>query len=460
MSVTHELSQTLDAVRQGWIPTRIYSDPAVFDAEKRTLFSRTWHFVAHESEIPNDGDYVVRRVLEDSFIVARGDDGKVRAFLNLCRHRGGQVCRNESGNTKRFICPYHSWAYKSDGSLAGVPYHQEAYGGDAQLNRAEFGLLAPPHTKIFNGLVFINLDPDAKPFEEFLGEFSTYLEFYFPPPPRKVEVRGPQRWRFNANWKVAAENFSGDTYHTPHTHSSTGLIKLVSSAATTNRKSGIIFAADGGNGATFRLPEGGFEERLRAVGYPDEMIKRLAETMSPVMRNMIQKDGVLPSASTLFPNISLLQISARVDDEGTVAPFTTIRVWQPISATETEIFSFFVVDKDATPEFKEKSYKAYIMCFGTSGMFEQDDMDAWVTLTRVTRGYMSGSVHLHSRMGLQVDNTPLNPPLKEFSGPGVAHIGFNEYNQRRWLTTWADYLEMAPPVAPVRMTHPVAQAAE
>ena len=287
MSVTHELSQILDAVRQGWIPTRIYSDAAVFEAERRTLFSRTWHFLAHESEIPNDGDYVVRRVLEDSFIVARGDDGNVRAFLNLCRHRGGQVCRNESGNTKRFICPYHSWAYKSDGSLAGVPYHQEAYGGDAQLNRAEFGLLAPPHTKIFNGLVFINLDPDAKPFEEFLGEFSTYLEFYFPPPPRKVEVRGPQRWRFNANWKVAAENFSGDTYHTPHTHSSTGVIKLVSSAATTNRKSGIIFAADGGNGATFRLPEGGFEERLRAVGYPDEIIKRMADTMSPVMRNMI-----------------------------------------------------------------------------------------------------------------------------------------------------------------------------
>jgi hypothetical protein len=190
------------------------------------------------------------------------------------------------------------------------------------------------------------------------------------------------------------------------------------------------------------------------------MIKRMADTMSPVMRDIIQKDGVLPSASTLFPNISLLQISARVDDNGTVAPFTTIRVWQPISATETEIFSFFVVDKDASPEFKEKSYKAYIMCFGTSGMFEQDDMDAWVTLTRVTRGYMSGSVHLHSRMGLQVDNTPLNPPLKEFSGPGVAHIGFNEHNQRRWLTTWADYLEMDPPVAPVRMAHPIAQAAE
>jgi phenylpropionate dioxygenase-like ring-hydroxylating dioxygenase large terminal subunit len=461
MSVaTEEMSRTLDAVRQGWIPTSIYSDSAVFEAEKRKLFNRTWQFLAHESEIPKNGDYVVRRVIDDSFIVARGDDGKVRAFLNLCRHRGGQVCRNESGNTKRFLCPYHAWAYKTDGSLAGVPYHQEAYGGDAELNKAEFGLFPPPHTEIFNGLIFINLDPGAKPLQEQLGDFKTYLEFYFPPSPRHVEVRGPQRWRFKANWKVGAENFSGDTYHTPHTHASTGAIKLVSSAATTNRKAGIMYAAGGGSGATFRLGEGSFEQRLRAVGYPDDMIKRMSDYMSPAVRGMIEKDGVLPSAGTLFPNLSMLQISARVDDSGEVYPFTTIRSWQPISATETEILSFFVVDSDATPEFKEKSYKAYVMCFGTSGMFEQDDMDAWVTLTRMTQGYMSGSVHLHSRMGLRQDGTPLTEPLKEFSGPGVAHIGFNEYNQRLWLTRWADYLEMDQPSRPVRAAHPMAQAAE
>lgn len=459
-AATQEMSRTLDAVRQGWIPTSIYSDPAIFEAEKRKLFNRTWQYLAHESEIPKNGDYVVRRVIDDSFIIARGEDGKIRVLLNLCRHRGGQICRNESGNTKRFLCPYHAWAFKTDGSLAGVPYHEEAYGGDIELNKDEFGLFSPPHTEIFNGLVFINLDPDAKPLREQLGDFATYLEFYIPSPPRHVEVRGPQRWRFKANWKVGAENFSGDTYHTPHTHASTGAIKLVSSAATTNRKAGIMYAAGGGSGATFRLEEGGFEERLRRVGYPDHMIKQMAETMSPAIRGMVEKDGVLPSASTMFPNLSLLQISARVDDSGGVVPFTTLRIWQPVSPTETEIFSFFVVDQEASPEFKERSYKAYIMCFGTSGMFEQDDMDAWVTLTRMTQGYMSGSVHLHSRMGLRSDGSPLSEPLKSFSGPGVAHVGFNEYNQRRWLTDWANYLEMNEPAPPVRLERPLRQAAE
>lgn len=452
-AITQEMARSLDEVRHGWIPTSIYSDPAVFEEETRKLFTRTWQFLAHESELPKNGDYVVRKLVNDSFIVARGDDGKVRVFLNLCRHRGGQVCRNESGNTKRFLCPYHAWSYKTDGSLAGVPYHAEAYGGEEQLRKQDYGLHAPPHMQTFNGMIFVNLDPDAKPLDECIGDFKTYLEFYFPGTPRGVEVRGPQRWRFKGNWKIAAENFSGDTYHTPHTHASTGAIKLVGTAATSNRKAGIIYAAGGGAGATFRLEPGTFAERLRAVGYPDEQIEQLSQYLSPEMRNIIEKDGVLPSASTLFPNLSLLHISARIDDHGTVAPFTTARVWQPISATETEIHSWFVVDKDATPEFKEKSYKAYIMCFGTSGMFEQDDMDAWVTLTRMTQGYMSGAVQLHSRMGLRNDDSPLNEPLKEFSGPGIAHIGFNEFNQRRWLQSWADYLEMDVPAPPVRSSH-------
>src|ERR1700692_3847761 len=116
-ALDQDLMRSLEEVRQGWIPTSIYSDPAVFEEEKRRLFTRTWQFLAHESELPNNGDYVVRCVLNDSFIVARGEDGKVRVFLNLCRHRGGQVCRNESGNTKRFLCPYHAWSYKTDGSL-------------------------------------------------------------------------------------------------------------------------------------------------------------------------------------------------------------------------------------------------------------------------------------------------------------------------------------------------------
>jgi len=459
--VSEHIARMLADVRQGWIPPGIYSDQSVFEEERRRLFSRTWQFLAHDSEIPNKGDYVVRNVLDDSFIVARGDDGQIRAFLNVCRHRAGQVCRNESGNTKRFLCPYHAWSYKTDGSLAGVPYHEEAYGGDAQLRKEDYSLYAPPHTAMFNGLIFVNLDPDAAPLPDYLGEYAKYLAFYFPAGPRRVEVRGPQRWRFGANWKIPAENFSGDTYHTPHTHASTGVIKLVSNAATTNRKAGINFAAGGGAGSTFRLEAGTLVERMRSLGYPDDHIERFTASLAPELRTMIEKDGVIPSASTMFPNFSLLHLWARIDDDGQIAPFTTIRLWRPISPTETEISAWWVGDSDASDEFKEKSFKAYVMCFGTSGMFEQDDMDAWSTLTRMTQGYMSGSIHLHARMGLRGDGSEMREPLENFSGPGIGHLGFNEFNQRRWLRFWAEHLEMDVPAPPVRLASPpLSQAAE
>ena len=83
-------------------------------------------------------------------------------------------------------------------------------------------------------------------------------------------------------------------------------------------------------------------------------------------------------------------------------------------------------------------------------MFEQDDIDAWVTLTKMTQGYVSRAVHLHSRMGMNQDGSPLKEPLEGFAGPGTAHIGFNEYNQRRWLNFWAEHLEMDPPAHPIR----------
>ncbi len=158
---TDSFSATLRHVRNGWLPAHIFSDPAVFDMERMRLFARSWQFLAHASELPQPGDYVVRRILDDSFIVIRGDDGRIRVLLNMCRHRGMQVCRTELGHAKRLVCPYHMWSYRNDGSLAGVPFHNEAYGGEAVLPREEMGLLEVPGMSLVHGMVMVNLDPDA-----------------------------------------------------------------------------------------------------------------------------------------------------------------------------------------------------------------------------------------------------------------------------------------------------------
>ena len=102
-----DLAAVVTDVRRGMVPAHVYGDPEIFAAERERLFTRSWVFLAHESEIPDPGDYVVRRVVADSFIVARDESGAVRVMFNMCLHRGMQVCRAEMGNASHFRCPYH-----------------------------------------------------------------------------------------------------------------------------------------------------------------------------------------------------------------------------------------------------------------------------------------------------------------------------------------------------------------
>jgi phenylpropionate dioxygenase-like ring-hydroxylating dioxygenase large terminal subunit len=434
------LERLVADVRQGWIPAAVYSDREVFEEEVDRVFGRAWVYLAHDSEIPEPGDYVVRRVVHDSFIVVRDEHGVVRVLANVCRHRGMQVCRAERGNASHFRCPYHGWTYRNTGHLVGVPFHEDAYGGDREFPKAEFGLLSPPRVASYNGLIFASLDPDAPALEDYLGGFRYYLDFYTRQSPAGLEVHGPQRWRVRANWKIGAENFCGDTYHTPHTHQSIAEIGLFAEHRPSKRKEGVVYFADRGGGTTYKLPPGSFEERLRSVGYPDEMVERMAHTWSAEQRALVAEAGFMVSAATLFPNLSFVHNWPRAREGGPPVPFISIRLWQPVAADETEVYSWFAVDRLAPEEFKRDSYRSYLLSFGTSGMFEQDDVENWTSITAVASGRWSGQIRLHNRMGLSREGRLLRPPLDGWPGPGRAFQGFGEYNQRALLEVWCDYM--------------------
>ncbi|WP_158019050.1 Rieske 2Fe-2S domain-containing protein [Mycobacterium basiliense] len=426
------------------VPAHIYNDEELFACEKERLFGRAWMFVAHESEIPHDGDYVVRRVLDDSFIVARDANGEVRAMFNMCLHRGMQVCRAEMGNASNFRCPYHGWTYRNTGRLTGLPFHRDAYGGDAGFTKNQT-LLPAPHIATYNGLIFVNLDADAEPLAGYLGDFRFYLDFYTKQSAAGLQVRGPQRWRIKANWKIGAENFAGDMYHTPHTHASIVEIGLFREPKAQKRKDGATYWAHRGGGTTYKLPPGTFEERMRYVGYPDDMISRMTAVWTPQQRRVIGEDGFMFSAATCFPNLSFVHNWPKLPGREDVLPFISIRQWQPISQNETEVCSWFAVDAAAPEQFKQNSYRAYLMCFGSTGMFEQDDVENWVSLTTTAGGSMARRLLLNSRMGLLADDTPLNEALgaESFHGPGRAQVGYNEYNQRELLKLWAQQVASA-----------------
>jgi phenylpropionate dioxygenase-like ring-hydroxylating dioxygenase large terminal subunit len=107
----------VDTARDFRVHERVYTDPEIFDAEIDRIFGSTWVYVAHETEIPDRGDYKTTTIGRQPVIVVRDDSGRVRVFLNRCRHRGSIVCREEGGNARSFQCPYHGWIYANDGGL-------------------------------------------------------------------------------------------------------------------------------------------------------------------------------------------------------------------------------------------------------------------------------------------------------------------------------------------------------
>jgi phenylpropionate dioxygenase-like ring-hydroxylating dioxygenase large terminal subunit len=151
---------------RGTVDRRMFSDPDVYRVELEHIFARAWNFMAHETQIPNPGDFFSTFIGEDRVIVVRDKDGDIQVLLNTCRHRGNAVCRAEEGHASSFMCTYHGWTYDLQGSLIGVPGLKEIYHDD--LKREEWGLIKAAKVDSYGGFIFATLDPDAPPLDEYL----------------------------------------------------------------------------------------------------------------------------------------------------------------------------------------------------------------------------------------------------------------------------------------------------
>lgn len=429
LHVPHNTMQRIRATvkpHAGQVPSFIFNSPEVYQLEIAQVYARCWLFVAHESEVPEPGDYVTRFMSQDPVIVARGEDGRVRVFLNVCRHRGMRLCRADIGNSSHFRCSYHGFTYRNTGELIGVPFQKEAYRDT--MDKSEMALVEA-HVDSYRGLIFAAWEPGIKKLEDYLGGMRWYLDLLVGR--TEMEVVGPpHRWVVPTNWKLAAENFMSDSYHTPHTHAS--MVELgVAQGGYGFAKDGYHIHAGHGHGLGLTAPS-------PSPIFPAEVLRLFEPNLTRAQFDVLSKMKNIHA--TVFPNLSFLNAPPyRVPSAGghEAAPHLTMRLWQPQGPDRCEVWSWLLVEKDAPEHWKELNRRSYVLTFGPSGMFEQDDAENWSYITANARGQASGQrISFHYKMGLDLQR------ISDFPGPGDVYQGkLNEANARAFYSRWLELLE-------------------
>ena len=195
------------------LPAWTYHSPAHFALEREKLFLSHWQIVGHANDLPAPGDWLSFDMLGERAVVMRGQDGQIRAFHNLCRHRGARVVNGDKGNCKgAMVCPFHGWVYNLDGTLRGAA-QPSSFG---PLNRDDFGL-KPMELEVFHGFLFLRFNPGPQPaVADMLAPYAADFAAYRSAGVLPVDM---PHWAADlaVNWK-SVRDVDNEGYHVPMAH--------------------------------------------------------------------------------------------------------------------------------------------------------------------------------------------------------------------------------------------------
>jgi phenylpropionate dioxygenase-like ring-hydroxylating dioxygenase large terminal subunit len=421
---------------KGFIPLQIFNDPDIYQLELEKVFAKTWVFVGHETEIPNPGDFVTRYIGRDPFILTRGKEQEIKLVFNACRHRGVKVCNSEKGNAAHFKCPYHGWTYENTGDLVKVPQKERAY---KALEQKDWGLIEA-RVESYKGMIFGCIDPDTGSLDEHLGGFKWYLDTHIDFVEGGMEVVGePHRWIVNADWKIGADNFSGDSYHTQFAHRSIFDLGLAAPPWEQLKKKNFeVHVTDcDGHSTSLKLTD---HDQTPYRGYPEDIqAKFKTSTMPPEQFDIVKRS--LINTGNIFPNLSFIHINTTDSANKPFVPFLSFRQWQPRENGEMEIWSWVLVPACASQEFKERAYKVAVSTFSPSGNFEQDDIAIWSGLSNTAGSVFTrkSNVQVNYQMGFEFMSDA--EIMKDWKGPGVVYDSrLEEGVMRTFHKKWLDHM--------------------
>lgn len=335
---------------------RAFSDPAVFALEQRTIFTRSWMYVGHRSQLPAAGDFVQSGAGTLPLLLCRGTDGDFHVFANVCSHRGSRICHAEQGRAEKFVCPYHNWVFSNRGELIGVPRQ-----APPSFDKSRWGLHKAARVATYRDLIFATFAPDAPPLEEWLGDIRWYLDLLVGGSSAGTQVSGGcHRSRVHCNWKIPAEQFGADNWHFQAVHGS--IAKLGRRNEDANADDSFHAWTPQGHMLICVAPR--TEIPSTYSFYLDELVAR--GDLSAAQRRLLRCTIVM----TIFPNLSFVYFPG----------MCSLRVWHPRAPGETDLWSWALVNQDAPEAVKDASRKQVTRLFSPTGMLEQDDLEVWARL--------------------------------------------------------------------------------
>jgi nitrite reductase/ring-hydroxylating ferredoxin subunit len=420
----------------GIIPREIFSDAGVFTRELTRVFLPSWMFVGHVSQLKKPGDFFLSKMGRDSVVVVLDRSSQVRVLLNTCRHRGMPVCRYDEGNAAAFTCPYHGWTYATDGQLQGVPRFDTAYGEALEKDRWP---LINARVEVFHGSIWATFNEQAPSLQEYLGGMAFYLRDLLQGPDGEDDgwevIDGIMKWQIPCNWKLAAENFAGDTYHTT-THLSVDRLGISPSGekrrhafAAIKLPVDVLGIAIEGKGHTLRAQifRDTYEYASMYATLP-EVDAYYKEQHEKRQRRLGDKARFMNRGGVVFPSMHYNS-----------AGRTTIGIWVPVSPGVVEVWRWMLVPRNAPDCVKDMLRRYYLRYAGPAGMTEQDDMENWTSIQRALSGDAALGEPLNYQMGLGKQRRGW--PVDWLGDDAVACPGTSENNQRAFYARWQQLME-------------------
>jgi Rieske 2Fe-2S family protein len=301
---------TVTTVERHTLPGRDYRDPEIYELERQRIFLQSWFCAGREEQAPGPGDWFTVDVVGESIMVLRGDDGELRAFYNVCRHRGSRLREEPSGNDKGTImCPYHAWCYDLKGDLVVTPKVDED-----EIDRSKLSLW-PVHLDVWQGFVFVNLTKGSpRPLRETIGAAYDDMLSFERFDMDELRIGASSEWLVEANWKIIIENYN-ECLHCPTVHPE--LVEVIPAY-----RKGYVFE-EGRDDGGVTLASGG----TYAPG---------VDTL-PTLPSMNELDARSVYGGTIFPNIM-------IDTSGTAIIVTQLF---PQGPTRTRQVGWYLFHPDA-----------------------------------------------------------------------------------------------------------------